>query len=221
MTIVLVARSQRLDARKATANDCRGSFVVDAEDPGDADEAFFDAHFDVIADVKAVEILARHGEALDSAAFAPRSDDELMDGQNAWNGEAADDGGFNIARNGAIQGAINEKESAEQPRDEHEAVKNVLEQFDFLAANRASLRPHGERDGDEKNNAEENEDAVELERRIEKARNKKRDGAEEKNSQSVYQAAAHSAACFGTIQPTIFADGGSEFRAAIRTAHHG
>src|SRR5579862_5503717 len=152
MTIVLEARSQRLEARKAITHDCRGSFVVDAEDPGDADEAFFDADFDVIADVKAVEILASDRDAFDGTAFAPGSHDELMDRQNARNGEAADDGRFDIARNGAVQRAICKEQAADQPGNEHEAVKNVLEQFDFLAANGAALRPHGQSDGDEKNN---------------------------------------------------------------------
>lgn len=179
--------------------------IVDAENPGNADESGFDAHFDGLAIVKTVEILARDGEAFEPVAIAPRSDDELMHRQQARHGEAADDGGVEILRRRTVERAVNEKQSAQKPGQRYKAMKNSLEQFDFLAAKSAALGPHGQENGSEENQSAKNEDAVEVEGRIEKTGNEKCDCAQQKNTEAIDKAAAHGAIGIGKGEAAVLA----------------
>src|SRR5690348_18153692 len=97
----------------------------------------------------------------------------------------------------------------------------MLQKFDFLRANRAALGPHGESDGDEEDHAEENQNAIEIERRVDKTGDKKSDRAKQKNSEAINEAAAHGVARFGSIEAAILAHRRRQLGAAIRTARHG
>ena len=179
--------------------------IVDTENPGDADEAGLDSDFDSLAIVEAVEILTRYGEVFEPVAVAPGRNDELMHRQQAGHREAADNGGVEILRRRSVERAVNEKQSAQEPGQRYKAVKNSLEQFDFLTAKGAVLGPHGKKNGGEENQAAEDENAVEIERRVEKTGNEKRDRAQQKNTEAIDKAAAHGAIGFGKGEAAVLA----------------
>ncbi|MHB8756233.1 MAG: hypothetical protein ACYC92_14965, partial [Candidatus Acidiferrales bacterium] len=83
-------------------------------------------------------------------------------------------------------------------------MKNSLEQFDFLAAKGAAFGPHGEKNSGEENEAAKDENTVEIEWRVEKTGNKKRDCAQQKNAETIDKAAAHGAIGFGEGKAAVF-----------------
>lgn len=195
-------------------------WIVDAKKPGKK-QAIFNAHDDVVADTEMLEILTRDGEALDGVAVAPGGDHQLMHRQQSRDGEAADDGGFNVARRRIIERAVDQKRRPDEPGNQDKRLENVLHHFDFLAAEGAAFSPNRQDHSNEEDDADENHHAIEVERRIKKAGDEKSDGAKQENSESIDQTAAHGAAGVRRIQSTVFANGKSgALGAAIGTAPH-
>lgn len=144
-----------------------------------------------------------------------------MHGQQSGDGEAADDGGFDVARRRIIERAVDQESSADEPGNQHKRLENVLHHFDFLTAEGAAFGPNRQNNGGEEDDADENHHAIEVERRIKKAGDEKSDGAKQENSESIDQTAAHGTAGVRWIQSTVFANGKrGALGAAIGTAPH-
>ncbi len=195
--------------------------IVDSENPGNADETAFDAHFDAITIVETIEVLARDGDALKTPAVAPRVHDELVHGKKTRHGETTDHARLVVLRRRMIQRTVDEKQRAEQPGNGHKSMKNALEQLDFLMAQGEALDPHSQSNRREKNNADEDEDTVQFQRRIKDTGNEKCNRAKQENAQAIDKIAANRTPRFDGVHTAMFADVSRAVCPAVRTTDHG
>src|SRR5579859_4302755 len=145
-----------------------GSSTVDAVIPGDAQGAGADADNHRVAFAEAIEIVEIDGEALEALASAPgmhvQAAAALHDALHvevAFHGSRVIDDIFL-----SVEPAVDEQRGGENPRQGNEAVVDALEDFDFLMIARAALQNDGQRERGEEDDAEEDQDEIEVERGI-------------------------------------------------------
>ena len=88
-----------------------------------------------------------------------------------------------------IERTIREKKQGKQPGKRNQAVVDPFQGFDFRVTKRATLHPDRHSEREEKEHADENQDPVEIERRIASARRDKCDRAEQKKRSAIQQRA--------------------------------
>lgn len=152
--------------------------------------------------------------------LAPGLHDEAPAGQKAAHGEFADDARDFDLRRGAVESAVGEEESGEQPGDRDETVVNALEGFDFGVAESAAFDPNGEAEGEEEEDADEDEDAVEFERGVAARGDDEGHGAQQEDGGAVEESFAEGEFGGSGAEATGGADVGVAIGTAVEAASH-
>lgn len=120
-----------------------------------------------------------------------------------------------------IERTIDEKQCPEQPWNRHESSENTLEQPNFLMAYGEMFHPHGKTNRCKENDADEDENAIELQWWIKNAGDKECDRTNQKNAQAVDEVTAHGTAGLDGVQAAMATDVSHAVGTAVGTTNHG
>lgn len=192
----------------------------DARNPRNTDEPVVDLHDGGISGREAVEIEEVNGDALVAAAFAPRCDIEAPNGNGTRHGEFSDDpDGLGVDRR-TVESAVDEKEPGEEPGRGDEGEINALGNFELGVAKGATLDIDDQAEREEKEDADKNQDSVELDRGVAKRGDDEGQSAEKKDGGAIEELDAERKLGGGRAETAGSTNVGVAFGAAIQAARH-
>src|SRR6266849_4245857 len=135
--------------------------------------------------MEAVEIVAIHRYAFDPTILPPRSEDQPAIRQRRREREFLYHARRTLQRCRAVKPSIQAQQHAEKPWKRHKAVVHALECFHFSVAQSPPLDDDGQKESEKENHAHEDQDPVNLERRIPAAGREESQNPEQKKGRAV------------------------------------
>src|ERR1700691_1488427 len=194
--------------------------MKNVNDPGNTHQSVLDFDFDDVTAVEVVKVHAVHWHVLNPMPFAPASYNQAPARQRSAHREFSDHAGLFDLRRDTVKCSIGQHQGRENPGKRDEAVIYALERFEFQMPQRTALQPNGQAQRQEEQQADKNQDAIELKWRVAIADSHKCERAQDKERRTVQQFLAKREFRLGRIQAARIADLRVALRSAIQAVGH-